>query len=124
MDGTGRQASALGFFVRMICIPHLTYPQRGDECRGVADTSVAVDQVADTLPTIAATGTEHEAALDQIGRWYAHLLAEDAVGNTTVLHYGPWYVENVDYGAGGASQSGGARLAAPMRSPRSSGWVS
>ena len=65
------------------------------DASGSTVTYVAVDRSPDTLPTQVVTGTAHQANLDRFGEWYVHLAAEDAVGNTKVLHYGPWYLESV-----------------------------
>ncbi|HEX9028210.1 MAG TPA: hypothetical protein VF823_03470, partial [Anaerolineales bacterium] len=48
----------------------------------------------ETVPTTLRTGINAAVILDTIGEWYVHIMAQDAAGNQTLLHYGPWYVED------------------------------
>jgi hypothetical protein len=51
------------------------------------------DQTVDSVPTQAVSGTSYTAAFPTAGAWYIYLAAQDALGNLTLRHYGPWYVE-------------------------------
>ncbi|MCB0200720.1 MAG: FG-GAP repeat protein, partial [Anaerolineae bacterium] len=59
---------------------------------GEASVLVAVDQISDTVPSQVATGNSYSASLSSAGTWYAHLMTEDAAGNTWLRHFGPWTV--------------------------------
>ncbi|MFN8474386.1 MAG: Ig-like domain-containing protein [Anaerolineae bacterium] len=56
----------------------------------------SADQVADSMPTQVVSGspatTSTTATFSSAGTWYIHLAAQDAYGNLTLRHYGPWYV--------------------------------
>ncbi len=65
------------------------------DASGVVKTFVAVDTMTDTIPAtdgVPLSGTSYTAHLSQAGDYYLHLAAQDAVGNLTVRHYGPWFV--------------------------------
>jgi hypothetical protein len=64
-------------------------PQTGS---GVASVLLAVDQVATTQPVTVVTGQSATRSLSARGNWYVHLATADALGNTLVRHFGPWYV--------------------------------
>lgn len=59
---------------------------------GSVSMVVAVDQQPNTLPTQVISGNGYTASFPTAGTWYIHLAAQDAVGNLTVRHFGPWYV--------------------------------
>ena len=82
--------------------------QRGDsltiswntplDAGGPVQVLLAVDQVADTTPTAAASGSPATHALSATGDWYVHLMAQDAAGNQALYHYGPWHVRYLSAG--------------------------
>ncbi|KAA3664489.1 MAG: tandem-95 repeat protein, partial [Chloroflexi bacterium] len=70
---------------------------------GILTTYLTVDQITDTISADAVTGNTASATLNANGKWYVHLAAMDAVGNTTFYDYGPWYV-GIDNGSFGSRQ--------------------
>ncbi len=74
-------------------------PQDGS---GIANMLIVVDQFTDTVPgpSDLVTGTSYSPNLTQAGAWYVHMAVQDqhppSTGNTTIRHFGPWYVRNVD----------------------------
>ncbi|GAB4423220.1 MAG: hypothetical protein Kow0031_01590 [Anaerolineae bacterium] len=69
---------------------------------GTAQTLLAVDQLTDTIPTAVVPGVTAIRSLNASGDWYVHLAAQDAIGNKSIHHYGPWHMglnEGVAFGA-------------------------
>ncbi|MFN8475367.1 MAG: Ig-like domain-containing protein [Anaerolineae bacterium] len=65
------------------------------DASGVVRTFVVVDTMTDTIPVTDGAplgGTSYTAQMSQAGDYYVHLAAQDAIGNLTVRHYGPWFV--------------------------------
>ncbi|MFN8482271.1 MAG: hypothetical protein U0768_04305 [Anaerolineae bacterium] len=81
---------------------HLTAPasvtlawQPLDDGSGTVRTFAAADTITNTVPATTGTplsGTSYTAQFSQAGDYYIHLAAQDAVGNLTVRHFGPWFV--------------------------------
>ncbi len=69
---------------------------------GIATTLLAVDQVSETVPSVPVAGISATRELDASGDWYVHVGAQDAAGNKSTNHYGPWHVgltdEGIDFG--------------------------
>jgi hypothetical protein len=62
---------------------------------GPVQVLLAVDQVSTTVPSGLASGTSSSATLNVVGDWYVHLMAQDAIGNQALYHYGPWHVRDM-----------------------------
>ncbi|MFN8474925.1 MAG: Ig-like domain-containing protein [Anaerolineae bacterium] len=81
---------------------HLTAPasvtlawQPLDDGSGTVRTFASADTISNTVPSTTGTplsGTSYTAQLSQAGNFYIHLAAQDAAGNLTVRHFGPWFV--------------------------------
>jgi hypothetical protein len=63
---------------------------------GAVTTLLAIDQVSETIPSVPVAGTSASGELDASGDWYVHLGTQDAAGNRSTRHYGPWHVGLTD----------------------------
>ncbi len=62
---------------------------------GAVQVLMSADKVADGVPATAVEGTSAVFSFNSAGDWYIHLITQDAAGNQTLRHYGPWHVRNL-----------------------------
>jgi len=61
---------------------------------GVVTTFAKIDQISKTVASALAAGTALTTPMNLDGAWYAHLSAQDGVGNGNNQNFGPWYVNS------------------------------